>query len=220
MGIPAQQGLEDRGTGQVPDSSPPEPPSDYSLILPDGWYRIPLDPEQCTRSVDALVERQFKGIDNQPHAKRQVRNDLLDQADQAIGNGGIEMYLSLQAAGPITIPASLLVTLTPEVREADKSLEEVARELAHSGPPGIETTIETLPTGEAVRTRSRTEAARDDATGEVLYSTSLDYYVPVPATGSFLVLSFSTPLDMIADALVKLFDAVARTLTWRGPTNA
>ncbi|AKG43074.1 hypothetical protein SXIM_16900 [Streptomyces xiamenensis] len=201
-------------------SAPAETPSDYSLILPDGWYRIPLDPEQCARSVDALLERQFKGTDNQPHAKRQARDALLDEADRAIGNGGIEMYLCLQEAGPITLPASLLVTLAPDACEPDTSLEEVSRDLAHHGPVGTEATVENLPSGPAVRTRSRTESARDETTGEVVYSTAVDYYLPVPGTTSFLVLSFSTPLDMIADALVGLFDAVAKAFTWRGMSTA
>ncbi|MEF9905648.1 hypothetical protein [Streptomyces sp. P9-A2] len=89
------------------------PPADYRLLLPEGWFRIPLDPEQRDRSVDALVERQFHGIDNAPHLKEELRADLRHRAAEAHRGGGIELYLSLQEAGPFTVPASLLVSLAP-----------------------------------------------------------------------------------------------------------
>jgi hypothetical protein len=44
--------------------------------------------------------------------------------------------------------------------------------------------------------------------------TNLDLYVPVPASGLYLVLAFSTNLDPLAGSLVSLFDAIAGTLQW------
>jgi hypothetical protein len=44
--------------------------------------------------------------------------------------------------------------------------------------------------------------------------TSLDLHVPVPDSSAWLLLSFSTPLAPLADALVGMFDAVAGTLRW------
>ncbi|MBC9731532.1 hypothetical protein [Streptomyces sp. TRM68367] len=96
-------------------TSPQEtaPPDDYRLLLPEGWFRISLDPEQRDKSIDALVQRQFHGIDNVPHLKEGLRKDLRRRATKAYRSGGIELYLSLQEVGPFTIPASLLVTLAP-----------------------------------------------------------------------------------------------------------
>lgn len=91
--------------------SDPMPPADYQLLLPEGWFRVHIDPERRERSVDALVERQFNGIDNAPQIKAQVRQELIDQATKAFDEGGIELYLSLQQAGPLTVPASLLIAL-------------------------------------------------------------------------------------------------------------
>jgi hypothetical protein len=45
-------------------------------------------------------------------------------------------------------------------------------------------------------------------------ATILDVYVPVPESGAYLVLSFSTPLDALADAMIGLFDSIASTLRW------
>ena len=50
---------------------------------------------------------------------------------------------------------------------------------------------------------------------EELPVTRLDVYVPVPGRPEMLLLSFSTPMDPIADATVTLFDAIAESLCWR-----
>ncbi|MFG3271221.1 MULTISPECIES: hypothetical protein [Streptomyces] len=89
------------------------PPGDYRLLLPEGWFQIPLDPEQRDKSIDALLERQFHGTDHAAHLKDGLRKDPRRRATKAFRSGGIELYLSLQEVGPFTIPASLLVTLAP-----------------------------------------------------------------------------------------------------------
>ncbi len=68
---------------------------------------------------------------------------------------------------------------------------------------GAEITIAELPAGRAVRVRRFDPPV-----------TSLDLHVPVPGSSAWLLLSFSTPLAPLADALVGMFDAVAGTLRW------
>ncbi len=195
-------------------------PSDYRLLLPDGWFRVRIDPEGRERSVDALVDRKFAGVDNAPHLKRQLRDELLTQATEAYRDGGIELYLSLQQAGPLTIPASLLITLLrPAPGTALPDTAELARRLS-AGMEG-ETTVTELAAGTAVRVRRVTgqpnTPAPPGAAGspdEVLPSVTVDYQLPVPGAEAHLLLTFSTPLLQIADAMVELFDAVAGSLTW------
>ncbi|MEV8114090.1 hypothetical protein AB0O69_04270 [Streptomyces xiamenensis] len=202
-------------TSQQPQETSTGAPDDYRLLLPEGWYRIPLEPERCVRSVDVLVERQFKGVDDAPHLKKRVRDELLDQADKAIQNGGIEMYLSLIQVGPVPASASLIVTFIGSGPPAT-DLESVAADIQHSGAAGTEAAVVELPCGPAVRARSRAEIGRDESSGEVLSSTAVDYYLPIPHSQAFLLLSFSTPLEAIAEAMVGLFDAVAASFTWQG----
>ncbi|WP_328770984.1 hypothetical protein [Streptomyces sp. NBC_00286] len=45
-------------------------------------------------------------------------------------------------------------------------------------------------------------------------SLSVEYHVPVPGTAAFLLLTFSTPLEPVADAMADLFDAITGSLTW------
>jgi hypothetical protein len=43
----------------------------------------------------------------------------------------------------------------------------------------------------------------------------VEYFVPVPDRDEVLMMTFSTALEPIADAMVGLFDAVAGTRRWR-----
>ncbi|WBB58621.1 hypothetical protein O7599_23715 [Streptomyces sp. WMMC500] len=192
----------------------PRPPSDYRLLVPDGWFRILLEPEHRKAAVGALVEQQYRGIDNAPHLKEQTRRELLDRAAEAHRGGGIELYISLQTAGPVGIPASLVVTLAPPPHEGQVPLEALAKAIADDGPVDQDVTIEELPAGRAVRVRTRTVPPADDPSGNPLPVTSVDYHLPVPGTNAFLLLAFSSPLDPIADDMAALFDAVAASLTW------
>ncbi|MEV6884913.1 hypothetical protein [Streptomyces sp. NPDC051135] len=206
----------------MPTSSRMAPPADYRILVPEGWFRLDVDPERRERSVDALVNRQFDGTDSAPHIKRQLRQDLLAQAAAAFRAGGLELYLSMQQAGPLTIPASLLVTFLPASSHATTpSLEEVAAHLASGGQ--AETAVVELAAGTAVRARRATGGPHQTApvglpgkASETLPSVTLDYQLPVPGTGAHLLMTFSTPLVQIADAMVELFDAVAGSLTWTG----
>ncbi|WP_333750829.1 hypothetical protein [Streptomyces sp. IBSBF 2394] len=206
----------------------PTPPADYRLLLPDGWFRIPLDPDQRDSSIDALVERQFRGIDNAPHLKEELRGDLRRRAVKAYRGGGIELYLSFQAVGPLTIPASLLVTLAPLLHAEPLPPEDLARVLAedaeatedgngNAGTPVPEIAVEELTAGTAVRVRRLTRQPGDNgpyAPQAAHASVSVEYHLPVPGTTAYLLLTFSTPLEPIADAMAGLFDAIAGSLTW------
>jgi hypothetical protein len=180
----------------------PAPPSDYRLILPDGWFRIDLEPGTREKAATALIERQFRGADNIPHLKAEARDRLLATAADAYRNGGIELYVSLQAAAGMPLPAALVVTLMPPQASGHGSVspELLAAKLSARGS---EVTLAELAAGRAVRVRRYDPPV-----------TSLDLHVPVPDSSAWLLLSFSTPLAPLADALVGMFDAVAGTLRW------
>jgi hypothetical protein len=65
-----------------------------------------------------------------------------------------------------------------------------------------------------VRRRDPVTDTEGLSTGK-LAVTRLQVYVPVPNTTEMLLLSFSTPIDPIADAMVALFDAIAGSLRWK-----
>jgi hypothetical protein len=188
-------------------------PGDYQILVPDGWFRISLEPGDRGKAVAALAERQFRGMDNVPHLKKDARRSLTRAAEVAFAGGGIEMYVSLQAAARIPLSATLIVSLTPPHDDPAVAVtpDRLARALAG---PDREVTITDLHAGPAVRVlrqgtlRSGTNAPPEEP------STCLDVHVPVPGSSSFLILSFSTPLTVLAVPMTGLFDAIVGTLRW------
>ncbi|WP_406443246.1 hypothetical protein OHB14_30185 [Streptomyces sp. NBC_01613] len=206
----------------LPDSDQHQPPpSDYQLMLPNGWFRIALEPEHREQSVDALVKRQFSGVDDAPQLRQTLRKELLKQATEAFDEGGIELYISLQQAGALTVPASLLITLlSPQNHGANlPSVSELAESLAAEGRSGRTVSLVELAAGPAMKVRVAPDGTAPRAkTGEddyALPSVTVDYQLRVPRSDMHLLLTFSTPLVQIADAMVELFDAVAGSLVWK-----
>jgi hypothetical protein len=176
-------------------------PNDYRLTVPEGWYRIALEPGVREPGIARLIDHQFRGIDSAAQLRADVRRQLLRAAQHAYGNGGLELYMSLQTAGGFPLAASLVVTLTPP--HDDPAIVLSPEHLAETiGKNGGQVALVKLPAGRAVRVRRRTEAV------------ILDVYVPVPESSAYLMLSFSTPLAALADAMVGLFDSIASTLRW------
>ncbi|WP_327430795.1 hypothetical protein [Streptomyces sp. NBC_01236] len=193
------------------------PPTDYNVIVPDGWFQLPLDPDDRDRGIIALAERTFRGVDNAPHLRDQFMRDLQRKAKDAYAVGGIELYLSTLTIGPVPLASSLLISLPapgewPECSDADEMAEHLAGgDLGENGELGV---VDLEAAGRAVRHRQREAPDPEAQMGNTLPTTNVTYYVPVPATKQWLMLNFSTPVDPLADRMVELFDTVAGTLHW------
>jgi hypothetical protein len=175
----------------------------YRLVVPDQWFALDLAPGRRERSVTALTERQFAGVDNAPHLKAQAREELLARAETAHDAGGLEMFLSLQQVAGIPIAASLVTFLVPP-SSGPVSSGELARSLADNDR---QVSILELPAGNAVR------VFRRSGSGDGQASATLEVFIPVPGSG-WLLLAFSAPLGPLVPALTKLFDAICTTLRW------
>ncbi|MFJ7296955.1 hypothetical protein [Streptomyces collinus] len=181
----------------------------FGLITPEDWYRVPLLPaDRREASVSALLKRQFGGVDDQPVLRRKAEEQLLGAAEAAVEQGGVVLYLSFLEAGGIPLSASLLIS---RLYERFDGLDAVAA-LAGSG----EVTLETLPAvGRVARVLRRERTKQSRKLGSEFEDTVVEYFVPVPDRDEVLMLTFSTPLEPIAEAMVELFDAVAATLRWQ-----
>ncbi|MFF3405707.1 hypothetical protein ACFYW8_05715 [Streptomyces sp. NPDC002742] len=183
------------------------PPTDYRLIVPFDWFRIPLEPGEWKRSIRALVDNALRGQDDAAALKRQLTKELAARAEDAYRNGGVELYISTTSVGPIPVSASLLVTVVPP--DEDLGLSVTGAQRAQE----IDEIL--LPfAGPAIRRRTRTVPADDDSSGNRLPVTTVDYGVKIPMTTASLLLTFSTSLDPFAEALVELFEAIAKSLSW------
>jgi hypothetical protein len=195
----------------APAPAPP-PPSDYRLAVPEGWERVVLDPGRWPHRIDKLVNRGLRRTRATPQLKAALAERIREQAEAAHANGGVEMYLVNQVVGQVPVSAGLVVTLLrPPPGAAHGDLSDTAVSLAARGADV--TTID-LPAGPAVRHFYRRRPAPDDPDGNRLTVTHLDVHLAVPNSDQRLLLSFSTPVEPLADALVTLFDSIARTLQW------
>ena len=204
-------------------------PGGYRLVTPKDWVRIPLEPQPRGRAVRALVDRQFAGQDHLPHLRRGAIEELETQAAAAYESGGVEMYVSMMVLGPVPVATSLVVSLVPGLGRVldDVELRALAEELAvppadDDGQRRVESSeVRTLPgVGPAIRSGSTTtvpagpEPVEGFAT-DAFDSFGIDWYVPVPqGTGEMLLLSYSSPMMPLREALEELCDTVTATLVW------
>lgn len=193
------------------------PPTDYNVVVPDGWFQLTLDPDDRDRGIIALADRTFRGVDNAPHLRDQFMRDLQRKAKDAYQVGGIELYLSTLTIGPVPLASSLLISLPapdewPECSGADELAEHLAGgDIGADAELGV---VEMEMAGSTVRHRHREAPDPQAQMGNTLPTTNLTYYVQVPASKRWLLLNFSTPVDPLADRMVQLFDTVAGTLHW------
>ena len=207
--------MRDRTSNDTAAGAPgtrPVPPSDFRLAVPEGWERVVLDPDRWSHRIDKLVNRGLRGTEATPQVKAALGDRLREQAESAHANGGVEMYLVNQVIGRIPVSAGLVVTLLrprPGVPAGD--LSDIALAL---GAGGADVSMVDLPAGPAARHLYRRQPPPDDPDGNTLPLTHLDIYLAVPHGDARLLLSFSTPMEPLADALVTLFDSIARTVQW------
>jgi len=190
-------------------------PVGWSLLLPPGWWHIPLD-ERRHQSIAALLDRRLASLprDRVATLRRELEGELTRLVERAVANDAVEMYLNVDLLHGVPVAASCLVTVVPVGFGPALPATEVAALMGDQ--PGDEVGVLEVAGAPAARVRRREPITDTDglSTGQ-LAVTRLQVYVPVPNTTEMLLLSFSTPMDPVADAMVTLFDAIAGSLRWK-----
>lgn len=167
-----------------------------------------LEGDGRERSVLALVERQFAGMDNAPNLKARARQELMAKVEAAYAAGGLEMFVSIEKVAGIPLAASLVVFLLP-APEDGRAVD--AGQLAQSMRGGNnQVSVIDLPPGKSVRVLRYGAPSGDEAAD----SATMEVFAPVPGSGAWLLLFFSAPFGPLAPALTKLFDSICATLTF------
>ena len=180
-----------------PPGLPPGVPQDYAITVPDSWALIPLEPGRREKAIGSLIRRQFAGTPGAEGVRAALRRHLTDLAEAAWQTGGIEFYLSLMTAGPVPVPASLIVTLIPPPQSGPLPVEAMALEAKNRNRS---VSFVHAPAGTGVRTQGS--------------ATDISFYFSVPGSGAWLLLAFSGPGGPLAAVMPDLFDAIAATLRW------
>jgi hypothetical protein len=206
------------GAEQAPVAVPgARRPRDFSVRLPPGWIRLPVD-GRSDAAVAKLVALRFSGLPAQQRdaARHLVRRDLTDMVRTAAANGGLEVFLCVDPIRGLPVSAACVVTFVPP--PSGDGAVSAADLLPLLGPGdgahAVELTLEPVGGAMAARRRYRRDADPGREQGNTSPSTHVEYVVAVPGSAAHLMLSFSTVTHQLADALVTLFDAIAATLTW------
>jgi hypothetical protein len=202
-------------------------PSDYTLLLPPGWARLPTGPA-ARSAVTRLVNQRFQPLpaDKRDVLRRRLRREILDMLDRAEAAGGIEVHLLVDPVHNQAISAACLASFVASPTPGRRvSAAELLPEISGSDAT---TTLVNVGGAAAVRRHYVAEASPDlpeldaaadlpditSGTAALPRTTHVDFVVPVPGGDGHLLLSFSTATGEVADELVVLFDAMAATLRW------
>jgi hypothetical protein len=201
------------------------PPASYSLALPPGWARIPL--QRGTRT--ALEEKVFRGIERIPADvprdqgmayRAWVRRRVERMVGEARRAGGLDLYVPVRTRRPL--PASFLVAEVGRGEggvAAPEDATALAR-LAGERRAGAAGELRTVGEGLGVRWEYVRAREEEGPEGPVAASRRVDYVLPVPADRArWLAVSHSTAVDgdpagPYAQALTDLFDALMTTFRW------
>ena len=173
---------------------------DFTVLLPPGWVRIPLDGREDARAVALADAKAGQAPGPQQQAARQQLRRLLRQAlAKARQAAGTDVLISLAELDGLPLPASCLVSYVEHGQPVP--LDKLGAELARSGGSVSNTDIGGLP---ALRHHYREDPM-----------TRVDYHLRVPGRAGLMTFAFATPFEPLADPLTLLFDAIAESLRWR-----
>jgi hypothetical protein len=194
-------------------------PRDFAVLLPPGWVRIKLDGSEPV-VLARLVAAKVATVDpaQREEARALLTRTLGSALRDARAAGGLDVLISVAESHGVPIAASCLITYLD--KDGDKvPLDGLLMDLAaRSGQvtgteiangPAIRHQYEVLPP--EGRLPEDGPAGAEPVATRV---TMVDYFLPLPGRPGLLVLSFSTPVEPLAEALVMLFDAIAESLRW------
>ncbi|RKN10062.1 hypothetical protein [Streptomyces radicis] len=213
----AVEGAEEREEPAEPEK--PGPPRGYRMTTPTDWFRIPLrDGEKRGKALRALLDITYPNRDEFALKRRELLDLMTSVTESSARRDGVELYVSTQAALGVPIPASLLVTAEPEDPAQPRQIPAVmvADGIRDAYGKDAEVSVVRLPSGNAVRCRrlETSDDSRELGVPKERPSTLLEFYLPVPHSTAWLLLTFSAPLIELADAQIQLFDAVASSFHW------
>lgn len=190
-------------------------PRDFAVLLPPGWVRIKLDGSEPV-VLSRLVAAKVATVD--PAQREQARALLTRTLGGALRDaraaGGLDVLLSVAESHGVPIAASCLITYLD--KDGDNvPLDGLLMDLAARGGQVTGTEIAG---GPAIRHQYEVSppAGRQPGDQDPVSTTvtMVDFFLPLPGRPGLLALSFSTPVEPLAEALVMLFDAIAESLRW------
>ncbi len=211
-------------------------PTDFVVLLPPGWVRLPVG-GGADAVVARLVSARFQQLPpgQRDVIRRALRRQLLDTVASAGAASGIEVLLCVDPVRGKSVSASCLVSFVPPPAGAGAAPAPELLPALGTGESAAEWSVVPVAGQDALRRRHRGVTSPEPVTGNPVTGnpvtgnpvtgnpvepvaeatvTRVDYVIPVPGSSAHLALSFATVTEPVVDALVALFDAIARSLRW------
>lgn len=185
----------------------------YTITVPDSWFELDLEPATREASIRRLVEDRVRGNDTM-WAQRHAIEKLLTEQARAAHESGATYCASFSmptAEGPIT--GSVTVSLHRDPADDETSvLKDVVRSVPRTGgdhDPHTEVDVVDVGGVECVRTSGIEDTPIGD--GHYVRNVSMLTLVPVPEHRRLFLVTCSSPVIILEEQLLDLFDAVTGT---------
>ncbi|MFL6077419.1 MAG: hypothetical protein ACJ73S_28995 [Mycobacteriales bacterium] len=194
------------------------PPRGFRLLLPDNWVRYDLDPETYRASLATSVDRIVADDPKTEVLAREAQGLLAAHLLDAIDHGALLAASYTDTINGVPIGASLVVIRSPYPADPGGNrmgLKSIADMFTSGLTKGRMVGLPRVGPAVLVTGREMVEEMRG-TDGRPLQADTTRYFVPFPGQDSpLLVLSFSSPTLLLADAFRKLFRAIAESLNWQ-----
>lgn len=189
---------------------------DVAVVLPQHWWGVPLEsPAETARSIIGLVDVQLGGSE-QPELRPELGRLFLDQARLAAGTGGRLFAVSLMRVAGIPVPASLVLSWLDApprsgMPEPGGLLVDLQAELlAEARSAAVAIDLGRMQVGMVLRRVH--EQSRSIEGADAVPSLVADYWVERPDGAGVVQLVFATPMVLLREPMLELFDTVTGTL--------
>jgi hypothetical protein len=184
----------------------------WELLVPPGWWRLPVEPAAARAAVRELLDRRLAGRPRDEVAPLRISLDrqLRAALRQARDAGAEQVWTQVELIRGLPVSAALTVARVP-LPSADVVAE--LHPLLAGGEHVVESGRAQLAGLPAMRRRRRWVGPVLDAEdAPPVPHTAVDWVLALPDDDDLLVLSFSTLSEPVVEQLVAVFDAVAATL--------
>jgi hypothetical protein len=185
----------------------------FSFVAPTGFFAVDFDrdAEGDRDATGAAVDRHIAALGKAELAEQREAfvDDVVAFARDGVRRGVSALMLWLDTAEGEPLAA----TVAGYQVEGDDDLTELADDLGRPRPNDAgarRAEVVALPAGRAVRVQFLSETPLDVGRGLILEL--VQFWLPVPGTGTRLVLSCSTPLVAVAEHITPVFDDIAGTI--------
>lgn len=188
---------------------------DFEVVVPEAW--LPLTSTGTPADHRGALVREVEQAAARIGASGSA-GALLDMASQVAADaderGALAAAVGFELVGDDVAVTSMMALRLEGDRPADP--EHLAALLAAPRPEDLrprEVEVVTLPVGPAVRVHAIADQSGEAEGAPSVVVEGLDHFIPVPGGTDVLLVSCTTPMVALGDALLPTFDAIAASVT-------